>query len=90
MERHHIQKSSGLDGVVCSAHEISALRVALGPDFLLVVPGIRPAGSALGDQARVATPREAVASGADWIVLGRPLTQAADPVAAARAIAAGL
>ena len=64
------------------------LRAALGPGPTLVVPGIRPAGAAVGDQARVMTPREAVAAGADWIVVGRPITGAADPGAAAAAIAA--
>ncbi len=82
--------AAGADGLVCSPQEVAQIRDALGAGPLLVVPGVRPAGSALGDQARVATPEEAVGAGADWIVLGRPLTQAADPVAAARAIAAGL
>ncbi len=82
--------AAGADGLVCSPQEVAPIRDALGAGPLLVVPGVRPAGSALGDQARVATPEEAVGAGADWIVLGRPLTQAADPVAAARAIAAGL
>ncbi len=82
--------AAGADGLVCSPLEVALIRAALGNAPLLVVPGVRPAGSALGDQARVATPREAVTSGADWIVLGRPLTQVADPAAAARAIAAEL
>jgi orotidine-5'-phosphate decarboxylase len=82
--------AAGADGLVCSPHEVAPIRAALGQAPLLVVPGVRPAGSALGDQARVATPRDAVAAGADWIVLGRPLTQGADPAAAARAIAAEL
>ncbi len=85
-----LAKASGLDGVVCSAHEISALRAALGNDFLLVVPGIRPAGAALGDQSRVMTPPEAFAAGADILVIGRPITSAPDPVAAARDIAQSL
>ena len=85
-----LARQSGLDGVVCSPHEVADLRAACGPDFLLVVPGIRPAGAALGDQKRVMTPREAVAAGADYLVIGRPITQAADPAAAARAIAAEL
>jgi len=79
---------SGADGLVCSAHEIESLRAALGPEALLVVPGIRPAGSAVGDQARTMTPGEAAAAGADWLVVGRPITGAADPGAAAAAIAA--
>jgi orotidine-5'-phosphate decarboxylase len=82
--------AAGADGLVCSPQEVAPIRDALGAAPLLVVPGVRPAGSALGDQARVATPREAVAAGADWIVLGRPLTQASDPAAAARAVAAEL
>ena len=81
---------AGADGLVCSAHEISTLRAALGPDALLVVPGIRPAGAAVGDQARTMTPRAAAEAGADWLVVGRPITGAADPGAAAAAIAAEL
>ena len=81
-----LAKTSGLDGVVCSAHEIEPLRSALGRDFMLIVPGIRPAGAATGDQKRVMTPREAVTLGADILVIGRPITDAADPAAAARAI----
>jgi len=77
---------AGADGLVCSAHEISVLRDAFGTKPILVVPGIRPAGSALGDQARVMTPEQAVAAGADYIVVGRPITNAADPAKAARAI----
>ena len=79
---------AGADGLVCSPQEVSRLRDAFGADPLLVVPGVRPAGSAAGDQARTATPAEAVAAGADWIVVGRPITAAADPAAAAAAIAA--
>lgn len=82
--------AAGADGLVCSAREVAMLRDALGEEPLLVVPGIRPAGSAHGDQARVATPEEAVSAGADWIVVGRPITAAADPGAAARAIVAAL
>lgn len=81
---------AGLDGVVCSAHEIETLRAEMGPDFLLVVPGLRPAGAAAGDQKRVMTPAQARALGADVLVIGRPITQAPDPAAAARAIAAEL
>ncbi|HYP63601.1 MAG TPA: orotidine-5'-phosphate decarboxylase [Acidocella sp.] len=79
---------NGADGLVCSAHEISLLRDAFGAKPILVVPGIRPAGAALGDQARVMTPEQAVQAGADYIVVGRPITEAADPAAAAAAIAA--
>lgn len=81
---------AGIDGLVCSAHEIAPLRDALGDAPLLVTPGIRPAGSQAGDQKRVMTPGEARQAGADWIVVGRPITQAADPAAAAAAIAAEL
>lgn len=80
--------AAGADGLVCSPLEVAALRAALGPGPKLVVPGIRPAGAAVGDQARVMTPAEAVAAGADWIVVGRPITGAPDPGAAAAAIAA--
>ncbi|MDN7352805.1 orotidine-5'-phosphate decarboxylase [Acetobacter senegalensis] len=81
---------AGIDGLVCSAHEIAPLRDALGEAPLLVTPGIRPTGSQAGDQKRVMTPGEARQAGADWIVVGRPITQAADPAAAAAAIAAEL
>ena len=74
-----VAKTAGADGVVCSAHEIARLRAACGPDFKLVVPGIRPAWAASGDQKRVMTPREAMKLGADHLVIGRPITQAADP-----------
>ncbi len=85
-----LAREAGLDGVVCSAHEIEALRRDLGPDFKLVVPGIRPAGSDAGDQKRVMTPAQALALGADVLVIGRPITGAANPRAAADAIAASL
>ncbi len=80
--------AAGADGLVCSPAEVVDLRRDLGPAPLLVVPGIRPSGSAWGDQARVMTPAEAVRAGADWIVVGRPITEAPDPAAAAAAIAA--
>ncbi len=79
--------SCGLEGMVCSPKEIALARKATSPDFKLVVPGIRPAGSAAGDQKRVMTPGDAVAAGADVLVIGRPITQAEDPAAAAQAIA---
>jgi orotidine-5'-phosphate decarboxylase len=85
-----LTKASGLDGVVCSAHEIAPLRAALGPDFLLVVPGIRPKGSELGDQHRVMGPAEAHKAGANILVIGRPITAAPDPGKAARDIAQSL
>ena len=78
---------AGADALVCSPLEVAMLRAELGPDARLIVPGIRPVGAAAGDQARVMTPAEAVDAGADWIVVGRPITGAADPAAAARAIA---
>jgi len=81
---------SGLDGVVCSPQEIQAVRTACGPGFLIVTPGVRPAGAALGDQRRVMTPAEAIKAGADLLVIGRPITGAPDPAAAARDIAAEL
>jgi orotidine-5'-phosphate decarboxylase len=81
-----LARDAGMDGVVCSAHEIEPLRKALGPGFMLVVPGIRPAGAETGDQKRIMTPAEALKHGADWLVIGRPITGAADPAAAARAI----
>jgi len=85
-----LTQQCGLDGVVCSAHEIEPLRKELGPDFLLVVPGIRPAGTAVGDQRRVMGPAEARDAGASLLVIGRPITQAADPGQAARDIAESL
>jgi orotidine-5'-phosphate decarboxylase len=81
---------AGADGLVCSPLEVAPLRAALGDGPSLVVPGIRPPGDAPGDQARVMTPAEAVRAGADWIVVGRPITDAADPAAAAQAIAAAI
>lgn len=77
---------SGLDGVVCSAHEIETLRRDLGPDFKLIVPGIRPEGAALADQKRVMTPARALELGADILVIGRPITGADSPRAAADSI----
>jgi orotidine-5'-phosphate decarboxylase len=82
-----LAKSSGLDGVVASPQEIRYIREACGPDFLIVTPGVRPAGTDSGDQKRVATPAEAASAGADYLVIGRPIIRADDPVAAARAIA---
>jgi orotidine-5'-phosphate decarboxylase len=78
----------GVDGLVCSAEEASALRKVVGHQMRLVTPGIRPAGSAAGDQKRVMTPARAIAAGADYIVVGRPVLQAADPRQAAEAIVA--
>jgi orotidine-5'-phosphate decarboxylase len=81
---------AGADGLVCSPLEVAMLRQALGPAVKLVVPGIRPEGAASGDQARTMTPAAAIAAGADWIVVGRPITGARDPGMAAADIAAGI
>ena len=81
---------AGADGLVCSAAEVGAIRAAFGAKPVLVVPGIRPAGSARDDQARTATPEAAMAAGADYLVVGRPITQADDPAAAASAINAAM
>jgi len=75
-----LTKDAGLDGVVASPEEISVIRKAIGKDFLIVTPGVRPEGSDAGDQKRVATPKEAFQRGADYIVIGRPVTKAKDPV----------
>jgi orotidine-5'-phosphate decarboxylase len=85
-----LAQSAGLDGVVCSPHEIHSLREQCGFDFTLVVPGIRPEGSGKGDQKRVMTPKEALERGADYLVIGRPITEAEDPAQAAKAISASL
>jgi len=75
-----LTRDAGLDGVVCSAREAATLRQNLGPDFCLVTPGIRPAGSDSGDQTRILTPLQALRVGADYLVIGRPITQSADPL----------
>ena len=81
---------AGADGLVCSPREVSVLRDAFGPGPALVVPGIRPHGATRDDQARIMTPEQAIAAGADWIVVGRPITAANDPAAAAATISAAL
>lgn len=85
-----LAQSAGLDGVVCSPFEIAPIRKACGSDLTLVVPGIRPEGSAAGDQKRIMTPKEALSRGADYLVIGRPITDAADRANAARTIADSL
>ncbi|WP_319783922.1 orotidine-5'-phosphate decarboxylase [Oceanisphaera sp. IT1-181] len=81
-----LTRDAGLDGVVCSAQEASLLKAELGSDFKLITPGIRPAGSAAGDQHRIMTPEQALAAGSDYLVIGRPITQAADPAQVLAAI----
>jgi orotidine-5'-phosphate decarboxylase len=83
-----LAKDSGLDGVVCSPREARLLREHCGPGFVLVTPGVRPSAAAADDQARIATPAEAIAAGAHYLVIGRPITQAADPVDALASIIA--
>jgi orotidine-5'-phosphate decarboxylase len=85
-----LARQAGLDGVVCSPHDLVGIRHDLGADFLTVVPGIRPADAAAQDQKRIATPKAALAAGADILVIGRAITGATDPVASCRAIAAEL
>ncbi len=81
-----LARDAGCSGVVCSAHEVRDLKRFFGEDFLALTPGIRPVGTAHGDQKRAASPAQAVEAGADYLVVGRPITEAADPLAAARAI----
>ncbi len=82
-----LAKRAGMDGVVASAQEVKAIRQACGPKFLIVVPGIRPAATSANDQSRVATPSEAIRAGADYLVVGRPITAAPNPRSAAIAVA---
>ena len=82
--------SAGAHGLVCSPQEVAAVRAEVGPDVTLITPGVRPAGADSHDQARVATPEEAIRAGADLLVIGRPITRASDPGAAAAAVAASL
>ena len=81
-----LAQSVGIDGMVCSPEEVATLRAETDPDTMLVIPGIRPAGSEVGDQKRIATPGETIARGASMLVVGRPITRAPDPAAAAQAI----
>jgi len=82
-----LAKESGMDGVVASPLEIGLIREACGPDFLIVTPGVRPSFAAVDDQKRIMTPAEAISSGADYLVIGRPIAKAVDPVQAAECIA---
>jgi orotidine-5'-phosphate decarboxylase len=90
MRLARLAHSAGLDGVVCSAQEAAILRAELGSDFLLVTPGIRSSGSIIDDQCRVMTPREAIRAGSDYLVIGRPITRAADPWVALQTLYAEL
>jgi len=85
-----LAKDAGMDGVVSSAKEVTALKLCLGSHFLAVTPGIRPNSASLGDQRRVVTPEQAIAAGSDYIVIGRPITQADDPAAACAAIVSSI
>lgn len=85
-----LTKTCGLDGVVCSAQEATALRAMCGTEFALVTPGIRPSDAAVDDQSRVMTPRGAIAAGSSYLVIGRPITRAPDPLAALEAINADI
>jgi orotidine-5'-phosphate decarboxylase len=86
LKRARMAKEAGFDGVIASPQEASAIRAELGADFLIVTPGIRPSGAATSDQQRIATPGDAIAAGADFLVVGRPITEAADPKQAAASI----
>jgi orotidine-5'-phosphate decarboxylase len=88
LHRAKLAKRAGLDGVIASGHEAAQIRSVVGSDFLIVTPGVRPQGSATQDQARAVTPASAIKSGADYLVVGRPITRAADPRAAADAVIA--
>ena len=82
-----LAKNQGIDGVVCSAHEVTSLRKAFGNEILLVVPGVRPTWASADDQKRIVTPADAIAFGADYLVIGRPITESVNPVEAVKRIA---
>jgi orotidine-5'-phosphate decarboxylase len=86
VRRAKLAKKAGLDGVVCSAHEAKAVRKACGKDFVIVTPGIRPKGADAGDQKRIATAKDAIAAGANYIVVGRPILEAKNPLQVAQSI----
>jgi len=88
LHRALLAKDAGFDGIVASGHEAAAIRKAAGPGFLVVTPGVRPKGAATQDQARAVTPDKAIEAGADYLVVGRPITRAPDPRAAAEAVTA--
>ena len=88
LHRAKLAKEAGFDGVIASGHEAASIRKASGPDFLIVTPGVRPQGAPAEDQARAVTPLKAIEAGADYLVVGRPITRAPDPRAAAEAIVA--
>jgi orotidine-5'-phosphate decarboxylase len=90
MRLAELARDSGADGVICAPHEAAAIRRTLGPGFILVTPGLRPAGAGSGDQKRVMTPAQALEAGADYLVIGRPITGSKDPAAVVRNIAADL
>jgi orotidine-5'-phosphate decarboxylase len=88
LHRAKLAKEAGFDGVIASGHEAASVRKTAGPDFLIVTPGVRPQGAPAQDQARAVTPLKAIAAGADYLVVGRPITRAPNPRAAAEAIVA--
>jgi orotidine-5'-phosphate decarboxylase len=88
LHRARLAMECGFDGVIASGHEAAKIRSATGPDFLIVTPGVRPQGADAQDQTRAVTPASAIKAGADYLVVGRPITRAADPRAAAEAIVA--
>ena len=88
IKRAQMAANCGFEGVITSGHEASAIRGTIGADKLIITPGIRPVGVDIGDQSRVMTPAKALSAGADYLVIGRPITQADDPIAVVEAIAA--